>query len=47
MNAETGVPPGEERLDALLSDERSVSKKSEDPVPEEVLGVVGVDVGDG
>ena len=47
MNAKTRVPPGEEKVDALGSDELSVSKKSEDFVAEEELGVMGVDIGNG
>jgi hypothetical protein len=37
MNAEARVPPREEKVDALGSDELSVSKKSEDFVAEEEL----------
>ena len=47
MNAETRIPPGQEKVDAILGDEVSVSKKSEDLVPEEDLCLVGVDEGDG
>jgi hypothetical protein len=47
MNAETRVPPGEKKVDALRSDELAVSEKPEDLVAEEELGLVGVDVGDG
>ncbi len=47
VNAKPRIPPGEEKVDALLGDESVVSKKSEDVVPEEELGLVGVDIGDG
>jgi hypothetical protein len=47
VNSKTGVPPGEEKVDAVLGDEISVSKKPEDLVPEEELGVMGVEVRDG
>jgi hypothetical protein len=47
MNAEARVAPGEEKVDALLRDELSLSKKSENLVPEEELGVMGVEVRDG
>jgi hypothetical protein len=39
------IPPGQEKVDAILGDEVSVSKKSEDLVPEEDLCLVGVDEG--
>ena len=47
VNAKTRIPPGQEKVDALLGDELAVSKKSEDLVPEDELGLIGVDVGDG
>ena len=47
MNAETRIPPGQEKVDPIPGDEVSVSKKSEDLVPEEELCLVGVDEGDG
>jgi hypothetical protein len=47
VNAEARIPPREEKVDALGSDELAVSKQSEDFVPEEELGVVAVDEGDG
>jgi hypothetical protein len=47
MNAEARVPPAEEKGDALGSDEFTVSKKCEDLVAEEELGLVGVDEGNG
>jgi hypothetical protein len=47
MNAEARVAPGEKKVDALGSDELSVTKKSENLVAEEELGVMGVDVRDG
>jgi hypothetical protein len=47
VNAEARVPPRQEKVDALGSDEPSVSKKSEDFVAEEALGNMGVEVRDG
>jgi hypothetical protein len=43
MNAETRIPPGEEKVDAVRGDEFAVSKNSEDFVPEEELGLLGVE----
>ena len=45
--AETGMPPREEQVDALLGNEPSVLEKSENLVSEEELGSVFVDVGNG
>ena len=47
MESHPRIPPGQEKVDAILGDEVSVSKKSEDLVPEEELCLVGVDEGDG
>jgi hypothetical protein len=47
VNAETGIAPGQEKLDALLGKEVSVSEKSQDLVPEEEPSLVGVDEGNG
>lgn len=47
VNAKTRIPPGQEKIDAVLGDEFAVSKKSDDVLPEEELGLVGVESGDG
>jgi hypothetical protein len=47
VNAKTGIPPRQEQVDALLGDELAVSKKSQDLVPEDELGLVGIDIRDG
>jgi len=39
--------PGQEKLDALMGDEVAVSKKCQNLVPEDELGLIGVDVRDG
>ena len=47
VNAKTGIPPRQEQVDALLGDELAVSEKSQDLVPEDELGLVGIDIRDG
>jgi len=47
VNAKPRIPPGQEQVDALLGDEVAVSEKSQNLVPEDELGLIGVDVGDG
>ena len=47
MNAETRIPPRQEQVDALLGDELAVSEKSQNFVPKDELGLMGIDVGDG
>ena len=47
MNAEAGMAPGQEQVDALLGDELPVSEKAQHLVTEDALGPMGIDVGDG
>jgi hypothetical protein len=47
MDGKTRVPPRKEKVDTFLRDELSVSEKAENLVPEEQLGLVCVDVGNG
>jgi len=47
MNAEAGMAPVQEQVDALLGDELPVSEKAQHLVAEEKLGPMGIDVGDG
>jgi hypothetical protein len=45
-NAKTGISPGQEQVDSLLGDEVAVSKKFQDLVPEDELGLTGVHIRD-
>ncbi|HXV63453.1 MAG TPA: hypothetical protein VEK15_22320 [Vicinamibacteria bacterium] len=45
VNVNTRIPPGQEQVDALLGDELTVSKKSQNLVPEEKLGLMRVHIG--
>jgi hypothetical protein len=47
VDAKTRIPPRKEKLDSLLGDEVTVSKNSQDLLPEDKLGFVRVDTGDG
>ena len=41
------MPPREEQVDSLLGDEISISEPSQNLVPEDELGLMGIDKGDG
>lgn len=47
VDAEAGVSPREQKVDAFLGEELAVPKQAEQLVSEEELGLVGVDVGNG